>query len=103
VTPLGIVLLVLVTLAGLADIYTTKRAAIDQPERFHEGNPALRFLMNRVGPWVLVALKLGAVAFVGWALHYRPEWPVYLAAAFAVLLWGWAAWRNRRLIRKVRT
>jgi hypothetical protein len=99
-TPIGIILFMLVTLAAAADIYTTKRAVVDKPSRFHEGNPALAFLMTRLGPWVIVAVKVGAVAFTGWALHARPSIPVYLASVFAVVLWGGLAWRNKRLIAK---
>jgi hypothetical protein len=97
-TPPAIILFVLVLLAALADLYTTKRAVIDNPTRFHEANRLMAILLLRLGPVGLVLSKLAVVAGIGWALHAYPGIPFYAAAGFAALVWGWAAWHNKRLL-----
>lgn len=89
----------LVMVAGAAfDLYSTKRAVVDNPTKFHEANPAMAFVYRRWGFNGLVVFKglfIGAIA----AVMFKTGAGVF-GALFAGVLWGAIGFRNMRIIRK---
>lgn len=69
-----IALLILFAVLQLVDVWTTLRAFVRNPAAY-EGNPALRWLMRRLGPLpALIAVKLAASAVIVWlGLTYPRE------------------------------
>jgi hypothetical protein len=96
----AIVISVLVWISFLADLYTTKRASIDRPTMFHEGNPIMGRILNLGGFRLMVAIKLLLAAGITYALVSFPEPVVLAAGVFAFVSTGYVAWRNKRLIVK---
>jgi hypothetical protein len=95
-----ILALALTVLGAVADIYTTKRAVADRPQKFKEGNPIMRALYHLGGIWALAAFKLAGVAFVFWVVLSWQSWPTNLAGMFCGGLWLFMGWRNRKLIQR---
>lgn len=90
-------------LGSAFDVYTTKRAVIDNPSRFHEGNPLMAPVVGRFG-WIgLAAVKLAPVAIllvVAFVAHAHLAAGIGLAAMGVTF--GYVGWRNRTLIRSRR-
>ena len=86
-------LLLLVAIAGLADMLTTIHVMLRDGARA-EAHPAIRFVATLFGPVAGPILgktcQLACVVLV--AIYLRP-WAVYLLVLVA-FLYGWAAWYN---------
>lgn len=92
----------LVSLTFLADLYTTKRAIVDNPTRFHEGNPMMAATFKRFGFAGLCVVKLVVLAPLIFVVWYFQRWAVYGPALAAAAGTGYVAWRNKRLLIKAR-
>lgn len=89
-------------LAFVADLYTTKRAIVDNPTRFHEANPIMAVPMRKFGFVGLAAVKLIVLGLIVWAVFAWREWAVYAPALIAAAITAYVAWRNKQLVAKVR-
>ena len=98
----AIAAIALMVSGATADLYTTKRGIVDNPGKFHEGNPAMRFVFSFSGLWGVIAVKLAYVAALTWALLRWPHWTLDVVAGVCGVLWLFAGWRNKALIRKAR-
>lgn len=85
---LSIIVSVLVLLAFIADLYTTKRAVIDNPTRFHEGNPIMGRILKLGGFKAMVFFKLLIGVGIVLAMVKYPDPIVLGAGIFAALSTG---------------
>jgi hypothetical protein len=89
-----------VALMFLADLYTTKRAVVDNPTRFHEANPIMAAVMRVGGFPGLVIVKVAVLGFIAWMVWTWQGWAVCGPALAVGVVTGFVAWRNKRLIAK---
>jgi len=96
---LPIIVIAFLTLTFIADLYTTKRAVVDNPTEFREANPLMALAMKPFGIWGLVVVKLAVLGFICWAVWTWRTWAVYGPVIAVGALTGYVAWRNKCLIQ----
>jgi hypothetical protein len=85
-------------LGSAADVYTTKRAVIDNPTKFHEANPFMGWVLRRfgmVGFCVAKVIPLAGLCAVGIRLDAQHEAGVGLG--LLGVYFGIQGYRNRAL------
>jgi hypothetical protein len=90
-------------IGSAADVYTTKRAVVDNPTRFHEGNAAMAPIVERWGWTGLAAVKMVPLAVLI-CVAMLMDASLACGIALAVLggIFGFVAYLNRHLIRSRR-
>jgi len=96
-----IILFILFVLVNAADLYTTKRAVLDNSTRFHEANPIMAFIMKHFGFWLgLGGIKILACAGVGYGLFVFPGVATCISTVLVTAFIGYVAYHNKKLLGK---